>query len=129
VKAGTVPAMRTAPTRQSSALAFGCAVAMLALPSVAEAKVYPLKRCGTVPTITEGVRAQEKVSTRGYSCSTARRMVRRSNKGTLPKGWRSFGSGEGVYLMKTRSSARLLEIINNPSKLRRSKFIHGDLTI
>lgn len=87
----------------------------------------PLRSCGTIATVTEGVKAREQVWTRGYDCSVARLVVRRSNEGSPVRGWVCSGSGEGAYCVRgTRSD--LGSLFADPSRRPYRRYVQGDLT-
>lgn len=98
----------------------------MSLPVSASAKSYPLRSCGTVAAVTEGVKAREKITARGYSCAFARRLVGRSNVGRVPKGWTCLGSGEGVICVKG-SFERYKHVVSHLSA--RYRYVRGSLVI
>ncbi len=78
----------------------------------------PLKRCGSVSVVTEGVQGRATVTARGVRCSFARRTVERSNRtGQRPSGWECLGSGEGLLCVR-RSAGNVADLANDPEALR-----------
>ena len=62
---------------------------------------YSERACGSIPAVTEGVEASERVFGAGVPCAQARSIVQASNElGTRPDGWDCLGSGEGVSLRR-----------------------------
>lgn len=75
---------------------------------------YKLRRCGSLPITTEGVRGRTRVAARGFRCAFARRTIRRStSRGMTPRGWICIGSGEGSFCAPGRTE-RVTRLANSP---------------
>ena len=90
---------------------------------------YSERACGTIPTVTEGVEASERVFGAGVPCAQARSIVQASNElGTRPDGWDCLGSGEGVLCIETMG-ADITTLANDRKLLRYYRRVRGDLTV
>jgi hypothetical protein len=86
---------------------------------------YAERACGTIPTVTEGVAADERVYGAGVSCQQAREMV---GGGERPEGWECLGSGEGVLCVET-NGYDIGSLAGNAKLLRYYRRVRGDLTV
>lgn len=93
---------RVAPRRAVADLRIVGTIGRAGLPfSPCPSRAFRLRRCGTVPGVTEGVRVRSRVTARGVGCRFARRTVRANNaRGTRPRGWSCTGSGAGSLCVR-----------------------------
>ena len=90
---------------------------------------YTERACGTIPTVTEGVPASERVYGAGLSCEQARELLQTSNDtGVRPEGWDCLGSGEGVLCVETNGTD-ISMLAGNDTLLRYYRRVRGDLTV
>lgn len=86
-----------------------------------------LRRCGTIPVVTEGVSGRGRVYGRGVSCRFARRTVDRSGReGVSPRGWTCLGSGEGVFCAPG-SVKRVRRLQDSPRRLPYHCYVRSKL--
>ena len=90
---------------------------------------YSERACGTIPAITEGVEASERVYGAGVPCAQARwRSCRRATTLDAPDGWECLGSGEGVLCVETMGYD-ISMLIGNEKLLRYYRRVRGDLRV
>ncbi len=90
---------------------------------------YSERACGTIPTVTEGVSAKERVYGAGLSCAQARSLLQAANDtGARPDGWECLGSGEGVLCVETQG-ADISTLAGDAKLLRYYRRVRGDLTV
>ena len=84
----------------------------------------PLRRCGRIPVISEGVRGHTRITARGVTCRFARRTIRNnSQRGVVPRGWDCYGSGEGALCVRGRG--RAMDAIDDPGVLPYIPNVHS----
>jgi hypothetical protein len=90
---------------------------------------YSERACGTIPTVTEGVEAKERVYSAGLGCDQARSLLQAANDtGARPDGWECLGSGEGVLCVETMG-ADITTLADDRKLLRYYRRVRGDLTV
>jgi hypothetical protein len=82
-----------------------------------------LRRCGSVPIVTEGVAGRALITARGVRCRVARRTASRSGRsGRSPRGWTCLGSGDGVFCAPG-SASRVQQLRGRPQLQRHRRYV------